>query len=771
MSPNIFLKLAAILALSGLTEISYAQPFLFDDVSTVAGVNVVHEGPVGLNNLLIGTGAVWFDYDNDGDLDLFMTIRSSGVGNYLFENDGTGNFTDVAVLRGVDEAAHDAAGASAVDYDNDGDDDLYLANSDDDVLLRNNLIETGTPDFTDVTATAFPLEPVPFLDARGQSASWGDYDNDGFVDLYVSNHVLVGGDRNDYTLDSQDRFFHNNGDGTFTNVSDLIRGVDDANGNDDLDGYGFIAGWTDFDNDGDMDIFMTNDCPYGPRGNKLWRNDGGTDPLNWNFTEIMDATGLAFGSTCVNSMGLAMGDYNRDGLWDYFYTDIGTATLIQNDGGGLFSDVTVNAGLFSNVVPGSNPPKNRVSWGTVFFDYDLDGFQDLAVAAGTLGPVISDNPQPNMLYHNNGDGTFTDQSSTAWTTDTRRGRTISMGDYDADGDPDLFLVNYNQAAVLLNNNEASGNNWLQVLLEGTLSNRDGIGAKVHVTDTQGVTQHYEVRSGSNLGGGDDRAAYFGFGDVSSDPFVDLQIDWPSGRLQAVSGVPVDQRITITEAVTDLGISIAPIGGPIVIPGGGGSFEYDLNVTNNTISTKDFDVWINISGPGISITRGPVSTTQAAGMSLLKTLSQNVPGGAQAGTYTITGNAGSFPIADVTDSFTFDKTAAAGSASLVHDWNSSLGERVVGIQTKSNPEEFELAPNFPNPFYGTTVISYTLPEPQSVTLSVFDILGREVAHRQNGTQAAGRHRLTFDATSLGAGLYIYVLKAGPYRTQRQMLVLR
>ncbi len=765
------LLLVSLCWASGLSGPVRAQPFLFDDVSATAGVNVVHRGPVASGVLRIGTGVVWFDYDNDGDLDLFVTMRKTGFANLLYENDGTGVFTDVAAARGVDFSASDAGGASSVDYDNDGDNDLYLANSDADILLRNNLIETGTPDFTDVTATAFPADPVPFIDARGSSISWGDYDADGFLDFYVSHHTFVGSDRFDYTADSQDRFYHNNGDGTFTDVKDLIRGVDDADGNDNLDGYGFIAGWTDYDNDGDADIFMTNDCPFGPLGNKIFRNDGGTDPLAWNFTEVISTTGLDASATCVNAMGLAMGDYNRDGLWDYFYTDIGSATLVRNDGGGLFTDVSVAAGVFDDTVPGSSPPQNRVTWGTVFLDYDLDGFQDLAVAAGTLGQFSSSNPQPNLLYHNEGDGTFTDQSDLAWAIDTRRGRTIALGDYDGDGDPDLFLVNYNEAVVLLNNNDASGNNWLQVLLQGSVSNRNGIGAKLHVTDSGGATQHYEVRSGSNLGSGDDMAAYFGFGNISADPLVHIEIDWPSGIQQAVDGVATNQRITIAEATTDLSVVVTPVNGPIVIGGSGGVFDYDLSLTNNTIQTKTFNAWIDITGPGVSITRGPVSTSHGAGVTMVKTLSQSVPGGAPDGTYTLTAKVGTFPVADATSSFTFEKNSLIGVGKIVTNWNSTLTPLQGGKKSRIAAARTELGASYTNPANLETVIPFTLADSRPITLRVFDMLGREVGRLDAGLRAAGRHQITFDSSRLSTGMYVYVLEAGTIRMQRKMLIIR
>ena len=441
----------------------------FTDVTASTLGNVAHE--IGTSGgIPIGTGAAWFDYDRDGDLDLYMTSRVGA--NHLWRNDGGGVFVDVAGPLGVADAGHDGSGVSAADFDNDGDLDLYLANGNDDVFFRNQLIETGTAIFIDVTFSAFPGITTP---QRGTSASWGDYDNDGFLDLYVTNHQAMPGTGSG----TQDRIFHNNGNGSFTDVSNLFLGGD-ANGDgfdDNLGGDGFIGGWTDFDRDGDLDIFLINDCPFGPIGTKFFRNDGGTNPLAWNFTEVSDNIGAA---DCRNGMGIAIGDYDRDSWFDYFYTNIRSPLLIHNNGG-TFIDVTAAAGLDEDVFPGTG--NKRVTWGAIFFDYDLDGFLDLCVAAGTLSANSNTDPQPNFLYHNDGNGvSFTDVSAGSGINQPGRGRTVVMGDYDSDGDPDLFLVNYGGKAFLYRNDYANttSRRWLILNLQGAgppLSNRDGIGRR------------------------------------------------------------------------------------------------------------------------------------------------------------------------------------------------------------------------------------------------------------------------------------------------------
>ena len=530
-SPKLIILLCLCFApLAGLAD------NIFTDVTASTLGPVQHSAPE-LADIKIGTGAAWFDYDRDGDLDLYMTNRIGA--NRLWRNDGGGRFTEVAAAVGVADSSHDGSGVAVADFDNDGDLDLYLANSLDDVFFKNQLSETGTATFVDVTASAFPGIKTP---ERGTSAAWGDFDNDGYLDLYISNHRELP----DSGAGHQDRLFHNQGNGTFTDVSFLLL-AGDANGDgsdDNLGGYGFIGGWTDYDRDGDMDILLINDCPFGPENTKLFRNDGGNDPMTWNFTEAAASVGAA---DCLNGMGLAFGDYNRDSWFDYFYTNAGIPLLLRNDGG-HFTDATEVAGLADGIVPETGG--NRITWGAIFFDYDLDGLLDLCVAAGAITAGTSKFPNPNLLYHGDGNGvSFTDVSVGSGINDTGRGRTVVMGDYDRDGDPDLFLVNHGESAFLFRNDYANtkGRHWLIVDLQGAgppLSNRDGIGAKLKITTADGVSQYWETRSGDSLGGGSDLAAYFGLDKNTA--VSTLQITWPSGTVQTINSIAADQRITIVE---------------------------------------------------------------------------------------------------------------------------------------------------------------------------------------------------------------------------------
>lgn len=504
----------------------------FSDVSSDVGVTLVHDGAA-VNDFYMGTGAAWLDFDNDGDLDLYVTMRNGA--NKLFQNDGFDpnisdfSFQDVAVSLGVADASGDGGGVSIADFNNDGWNDIFLANCQGNRLLKNN----GGTGFTDIILTAF-LDGTAGGNSRSPTASWGDYDGDGFLDLYIAQHSPPSYNQTEGT--TKDFFYHNNGDETFTDVSTLL-------GQTNLTSWGFIGGWTDYDKDGDMDIFLVNDCLNTPSGlpTKVFRNDGGTDPLTWNFVEVGVSIGV---DDCRNGMGIAVGDYDRDGWMDVFYTNIGSCVLFKNTNG-VFSDISTTAGI-----TGQNA--NYFSWGSAFLDYDLDGWQDIMVAIGTLSSFGSD-PQPNMLFHNNTDGTFTDMAITLNMDDDRRSRSAIYGDYDNDGDLDIYVTNYAQDCVLNRNNNMNGNHWFKVKLIGSQSNKNGLGSKLKLTTSDGTIQYYETKSGSNLGGGDSPYAHFGLD--TNTIITELEIIWLSGEIQIINNLSVDQLYEVTEPLAPLPVEL------------------------------------------------------------------------------------------------------------------------------------------------------------------------------------------------------------------------
>ena len=505
---------------------SRGQEILFSDVTEASGLAKKHRNSSGWARMGIGTGAAWIDFDQDGYLDLFLP---HGLGkNDLYRNNGDGTFEEVAEAMGVSDWDHKGSAIAIADYNNDGWPDIYLANADEDVLLKN--VEGLS--FVDVTAET-GLDVLP--EARGMSAAWGDYNNDGFLDLYVTQHSNFRrpeGER-------YDRLLLNEGGASFADVSHLI---DPEARN----GYGFIGAWTDFDNDGDLDIFLVNDCGFllaGTTHTRLFRNDGGSDPYTWNFTDVAAEVGA---DHCHSGMGIAIGDYNRDGWTDYYYTNIGEETLLLENQQGQFVDKAEVAG-----VQAVDPEGVELwSWGTNFLDANLDGWLDLYVTAGTLYIFTNSalDPQENLFFLSNKDGTFTDMSASSGLNTPKRSRTSVFGDYDNDGDPDLFLVNSNEEVSLYRNEHSDGNNWLILSLEGTRSNRSGIGARIVLTDTAGDRQYWEIRSGSSLGGGDDLAAYFGLGEAS---VASVEITWPSGETQTLENVTANQRMHVVEPVTNV----------------------------------------------------------------------------------------------------------------------------------------------------------------------------------------------------------------------------
>jgi hypothetical protein len=526
------LMVLCVLCQAPVVALGQSAATLFEDVSAAAGVAAEHRAVVDVMKMGVGTGAAWLDYDRDRDLDLYVT-QGEGA-NMLFRNDG-GRFVDVAEAEGAADRDHAGAAVAAADYDNDGWPDLFLANSDGDVLLRN----TGTG-FVDVSRDA----GIPVVEySRGVSASWGDFDGDGWLDLYVTNHM----DRRGLAYISQDRLYHSNGDGTFSDLSGVL-------GTDHLAGYGFVGAWTDFDNDGDADLLLINDCPFGEEGryrpNRLFRNDGGHSAATWSFTEISDDVGAGH---CRHGMGLAAGDYNRDGWTDYFYTNIGKRTTLLTNDRGHFLDRAEEAGVFVGFNPGEPgaPFQGTFTWGASFLDYDLDGWIDLYVAAGTLLLTTSSSgdPQPNALFRNRGDGTFVDETSISGLDFPGRGRTTAVADYDGDGDPDVALVDVGESIRLLRN-EVEAGDYLSVGLVGSRSNRDGIGARVSIRAADGSWQHAERRSGTSLGATDSPYLLFGLGDHAT---VDTMcIRWPSGVIQELVGISAGQHIEIVEP-TDIAI--------------------------------------------------------------------------------------------------------------------------------------------------------------------------------------------------------------------------
>ena len=380
-------------------------------------------------------GVSFADFDNDGDEDIFI-VRHDGPPGALYRNNGDGTFTDITNSAGLLETENE--GGVFGDYNNDGLLDLYVSNEHGrNFLFRNNGDET----FTDVSDGSGAN-----LSGLAISSPFGDYNNDGLLDIYIVN------------LSGSNVLLRNNGDGTFTNVTDAA-GVGNT-------GAGITAVWSDFNLDGKLDLYVANQD-----ANVLYQNDGfGT------FTDITAIAGVGTGAT---SDGTASGDFDNDGDIDIYVANNGSEDILyQNNGDGTFTDISVAAGISNS----------GASLGISFGDLDNDGWLDIFVA---------NSGNANVLYHNNGDGTFSDISASAGIEDaTGQAQGTAFGDIDGDGDLDIFVTNFNLQNRLYRN-EGNDNNWFIVNLDGTASNRFGIGVRVKVKSA-GVWQTREVDGGSGF---------------------------------------------------------------------------------------------------------------------------------------------------------------------------------------------------------------------------------------------------------------------------------
>ena len=491
-----------------------------------------------------GSGGAFFDYDNDGALDIYAVNGADLPGfaspteltNRLYHNNGYGAFEDVTGRAGVGDTAY-GMGCATGDYDNDGDLDLYVTNFGPNVLYRNN----GDGTFTDVTGAAGVDDP-----RWSTSAAFVDYDADGWLDLYVGNYV-------DFTLETNkfcdvsgiqaychprqydgvpNSLYRSNGDGTFTDVAEAA-GVLDPEGRT----LGVVFG--DYDDDGDLDLYVSNDA----NRNGLFASNG-----DGSFTDVTDYAGVGYGEfgKAESGMGTDFGDYDGDGLFDIFVCNYSfeTNSLYRNEGDGRFSNDTFIAGLGS-------PSLIPLTFGTAFFDYDNDADQDIFVANGHVldnAELLNDlltHGYRNQLFKNDGHGNYTDATDEAGQglSHEHVSRGAAFGDYDNDGDLDIFVVNCNQPATLLRNEGGDRRNWLSLKLVGTKSNRDGIGARIKLWAGDRM-QVKEVKTGYSYCSANDVRVHFGLGDL---PGADeIRIRWPSGLEETLWEVPANQFLTIRE---------------------------------------------------------------------------------------------------------------------------------------------------------------------------------------------------------------------------------
>ena len=548
--------LALLLAGAGWISVAALAPqaVRFRDVSDKAGIRPITVSGQPQKDYVLevnGSGVCWFDYNNDGYPDLYLVNGSTlealqgktprPVTNHLYRNNRNGTFTDVTESAHVPGAGW-GFGCVAADYDNDGRTDLLVTNFGPNILYHNN----GDGTFTDVAART----GITGGNIWHTGAAFGDYDRDGYVDLYVAGYLdfdIQHPERKtcDYRgvkvhacgplgyRGAPDALYHNNGDGTFTEITAQAHVVDRNLY------FGFTVVFDDLDDDGLPDIFVANDS----NPNYLYRNKG-----DGTFEEVGVSSGVAYNSDGkeMSSMGVAAGDYDNDGRTDLYITTFANDNyvLYHNDGKGLFSDVSFQSGIGERTIP-------YLGWATFFLDYDNDGWKDLFNANGHVYPEMGERGkesyrEPLQLFQNLRNGKFAEVSGPVGldALPHKSARGGAYCDYDNDGDVDLVVSNIDDRPQLLENVGGNAAHWLELKLVGTKSNRDAIGAKVKLTAGD-LVQYDRVRAGGSYISGNDLRLHFGLADRA---LVDsIEVDWPSGQKDRLSQVKANQIMTITES--------------------------------------------------------------------------------------------------------------------------------------------------------------------------------------------------------------------------------
>ena len=534
----------------------------FVDATAAAGITFRHiDGRTGEKYLIetLGSGALFFDFDVDGALDLYIvnathipppvaedSSQTHLPRNTLYRNNGDGTFTDITQKAGVGDTGY-GAGCTSADIDNDGYPEIYITNYGHNRLYHNN--RDGT--FTDITQKAGVGD-----ERWGTSCAFLDYDVDGDVDLYVVNYMKFSVAENrwwetrgirtycsptdqiagSHFVSEPDILYRNNGDGTFTDVTEAA-GISHR-------ALGLAVAVGDYDNDGYPDLHIANDM----EADLLYRNNG-----DGTFTETADLTGTGYDGNGFpgSGMGSAFGDYDNNGYLDLVVSNASSlpVVLYQNESAAFFTDVSFTAGIGAVTLP-------YFKWAVEFFDYNNDGLLDIFVANGHLQENIalfsdSTYPQSDLLFRNtrqqNGTYHFTDASAAVGLAQLpkRVSRGAAFGDYDNDGDIDIFLNNSNQLATLLRNEGGNSNDWLTIQLIGTQSNASGIGTKI-VVKAGDLSLFKEVRSGASYLSQSDLRLHFGLGENSK---VDtLEIHWQSGLTERLSNLKSNQILHIKEGL-------------------------------------------------------------------------------------------------------------------------------------------------------------------------------------------------------------------------------
>ena len=553
-----FVQLLGLAGLSSFARVpSLALPAvaaspLFEDIgSSASGITWKHDNAMSPNRYLpetMGPGVAFFDFDNDGWLDIFMVNSgttdfyspAAPLKNALYKNNRNGTFTDVADKAGVAGGKEFGMGCAIADYDNDGYQDILVTAYGRCSLYHNN----GNGTFTDVTDKAGLAAP-----GWTTSAVWFDYDNDGKLDLFLCSFVQFSPKSDVFCGDNKlgKRFyciprvfkptpsllFHNNGDGSFKEVSEgtpIARAMGKA--------LGVVA--TDINNDGLPDLFVANDTVQ----NFLFANRG---KGKWDEIGLAAEVGFSANGTPRSGMGVDAADLNADGRQDLFVANVDQEmfSLYRNDGNEFFSDVANFHGV-------AQATRLLSGWGLKFFDYDNDGSVDLILANGHPDDMIESYSQqvrykePLVLFHNDARklSNVTAEAGPAFQK-MYPARGLAVGDYNNDGRLDVLIGNNGEAPVLLKNNAGEGNHWVGLKLQGTSCNRDAIGATITWSYGDVQRSRYKSSGGSYLSSHDLREV-LGLGTATKVNWVEIKWPQPSGRVERLTDVPIDRYVTVVE---------------------------------------------------------------------------------------------------------------------------------------------------------------------------------------------------------------------------------
>ena len=586
----------------------------FTDATAISGVEFEQ---IGDTQVPIGAGAAWVDVDGDGDDDLYAS-QMQGC-NRLYLNLGNGNFIEYPNAAGASDCSGIAFAVGAADIDNDGDQDIFVGNKLQNRLFENRHAQTGVVRFVDVTAEAGLSNDG---DRTTGVITFGDFNGDSWLDIYVGNHVVPPETPENGYLPvtcTADYLWQNKGDGTFTDV-----GPDTGialSGTRSKPGCALAATFSDFDNDGDADLLVVNDFGNADGAdvpNRLFRNDG-PGITSWTFTDVSDEVAYNYSQA---GMGIAVADINHDGAFDYYSTDIGSNDLAV---GNPNDYVFVNQARFLGVDANDKEifgARGLVGWGTGLFDLDLDGWEDLIVVNGgvplekfpvTFGAEDYQHENPVYVYLNTFPDRFPEVHAEIGVTAEKLYRGSSFADYDDDGDMDMLISNFEGTNTLYRNDldpQAGVDNWVKVRAQGTISNRDAIGTRIELTTPDGFHQMREIDGGSGYAGRNTLLAHFGTGTQTVADV--LKARFPSGIETELLTAGLNDTLSIIEPTYTATFS----GDEQRTVQAGEAVTLEVTYRNHADQAQTQELWVFRQSPSgvVSVVRTPREITLPAGAS-------------------------------------------------------------------------------------------------------------------------------------------------------------